>query len=227
MRVGLGYVFGALLALSGAALGCSLSFGGAATPSAANSANASGGGVPPVVTILDPADGAVVPVGQRVDITVETNTAADRFTLTVNGTVVSTKALPPDQSGGTAAILSWTPRYEGTYTLEVVAYHGVVAGPPASLQLQVAGTGSDSGGASSDCVGRVLVSQLNYRDGPGTNYTRLGQFQVGETLTVLGTDAGRTWLKVQRVLNGQQVWVINKSQWLQLEGPCMNLPVLG
>ena len=225
MRVGFGHVFVALLALSSAALGCSLSLGQAATPQPADSAN--GGGIPPVVTILAPATGTVVPVGQRVDITVETATAADRFTLTVNGVVVSTKALPPDQSGTTAAILSWTPQYEGAYALEVVAYHGVVAGPPATLQLQVAGTGGESGGTNNNCVGRVLVSQLNFRDGPGTNYTRLGQFQVGETVTVLGTDAARTWLKVQRVLNGQQVWVINKSQWLQLEGPCMNLPVLG
>ena len=227
MRVGLGHIFAVLLALGGAALGCSLSLSGAA-PAPTDSANVGGGGVPPVVHILDPADGAVVPVAQRVDITVQTESAADRFTLTVNGVVVSTKALPPDQSGTTAAILSWTPQYEGTYTLEVAAYRGVVAGPPASLQLQVAGTGDDvGGGVGTDCVGRVLVSQLNFRDGPGTNYTRLGQFQVGETVSVLGTDAARTWLKVQRTLNGQQVWVINKSQWLQLEGPCMNLPVLG
>ncbi len=227
MRVGLGHVFVALLALSGAALGCSLSFGAAGTSSPTDSANVGSGGVPPIVHILDPADGAVVPVGQRVDITVETESAADRFTLTVNGVVASTKALPPDQSGATAAILSWTPQYEGAYTLEVVAYHGVVAGPSATLQLQVAGTSGSTGNVNSACVGRVLVSQLNYRDGPGTNYTRLGQFQVGETVSVLGTDAARTWLKVQRVLNGQQVWVINKSQWLQLEGPCINLPVLG
>ncbi len=183
--------------------------------------------MPPTVRIVDPTDGAVVAVGQRVDITVQTQTPADRFTLTVNGVVVSTKALPPDQSGDTAAILSWTPQYEGTYTLEVVAYHGVVAGPSATLQLQVAETEASGGGASTACVGRVLVSQLNFRDGPGTNYTRLGQFQVGETVNVLGTNAARTWLKVQRVLNGQQVWVINKSQWMQLEGPCMNLPILG
>ncbi len=215
-----------LLVLSGATLGCSLSFRAAATPPPADNANA-GNGVPPTVTIIDPADGAVVPLGQRVDITVQTQTPADRFTLTVNGVVASTKALPPNQSGATSAILSWTPQYEGAYTLEVVAYHGVVAGPSATLQLQVAGAGAATGGAGTACVGRVLVSQLNFRDGPGTNYTRLGQFQVGETVSVLGTDAARTWLKVQRVLNGQQVWVINKSQWLQLEGPCMNLPVLG
>ncbi len=227
MRVGLGYIFTVLVALSGAVLGCSLSLSAPAPSSSDNFADGGNSGTPPTVSIQDPADGAVVPVGQRVDLTVQTDVAADRFTLTVNGTVVSTKALPPDQSGGTAAILGWTPQYEGTYTLEVVAYHGVVAGPPATLQLQVAGTGNNTSSTASSCMGRVLVSQLNFRDGPGTNYTQLGRFQVGETVTVLGTDAARTWLKAQRVLNGQQVWVINKSQWLQLEGPCMNLPVLG
>lgn len=214
--------------LSGALLACSLSLTPDEEP--ASTTPGSGGGAAavgaPTVMILDPPSGARVPSNQRVDITVETDSTADRFQLNVGGRVAGTKSLPPDQSGPTKAILSWMPDREGTYSLEIVAFNGSAVSAPAALLIEVSGTAASVGSTTAGCTGRVLVSQLNFRDGPGTAMTRLGQFEVGETVTVVGRNADSSWYKVQR-FNAQQVWSINNTQWLQVEGQCDGLPVVG
>lgn len=220
----------ALLMLSGALLACTLSLSGdkKSTSSGAPGGSSGGGdmGIVPTVRVLDPPSGAHVPRNQRVDITVETDATADRFQVNVDGRVAVTKAMPPDQSGPTKAILGWTPERDGTYNLEVIAFHGSSASAPAALVLDVSGTASGPAVGVAGCVGRVLVSQLNYRDGPGTAANRLGQFDVGETVTVIGRNADGSWYQVQR-FNAQQAWAINNAQWLQVEGECDALPVTG
>ncbi len=218
-----------LAALSGALLACSLSLNSGDKTTNATPGTGGGGSSPgraPTVQILDPASGAVVPANQRVDITVETDTQADRFQLNVGGRVAGTKSLPPDQTGPTKAILSWVPDREGIYSLEVVAFNGSAVSAPAALLLEVSGTAGPGTSTGAGCTGRVLVSQLNFRDGPGTAMTQLGQFDVGETVTVVGRNADSSWYKVQR-FNAQQVWVISNAQWIQVEGQCSALPVVG
>ncbi|MBN1201716.1 MAG: SH3 domain-containing protein [Anaerolineae bacterium] len=215
-----------LLMLVGSLLACTLSWGEDedqdATPD--DSGGGGSGGVP-TVHILSPQSGQQVPVNQRVDITVETNSTATSFVLNVGGRVAGTKAMPPGQSGPTQAILSWQPDREGTFSLEVVGFNGASAGLPAALLLEVSGTASGSpDGDTGVCSGRVLVSQLNYRAGPGTGATKLGQFDVGETVTVIGRNGDTSWYKVQRT-NAQQVWAVNNTQWLQVEGACSSLPL--
>lgn len=184
-------------------------------------------GIAPVVRIVDPPSGAVIPANQRVNLTVMTDTTATRFQLVVGGKNVSIVPLPPDQSGPTTAILSWTPTQQGTYSLEVTAYNGAVAGPPAALLLTVSGTASSSpAGAVTGCTARVLVPELNFRAGPGVDQGRLGQFSTGEVLTVLGRSADLSWYKVRRA-TAQEGWVINNAQWIQLEGDCSALSVVG
>jgi uncharacterized protein YgiM (DUF1202 family) len=134
-------------------------------------------------------------------------------------------ALPSEQTGPAQAILSWEPERTGTYSVEVVAFNGSSASAPASILLEVSGSASSSGGAASGCTGRALVSQLNFRSGPGTTASRLGQFDVGESVTVVGRNAAGSWYKVQRA-NAQQVWVINNAQWFEVAGSCDNLPVM-
>ncbi len=219
-------------ALSVALLACTLTFN--TSPAAPNDPGAdanSGGnpdaGVAPVVRIIEPASGVTAPANQPLDLIVQTDTTATRFQLTAGGQVASTKSLPDDQSGPTSAILSWTPLREGTYTLEVVAYNDLLPSPPAAIMVTVSGTagGGPAAQSGAGCTGRVLVSQLNFRDGPGTSYTKLGQFQTGETVTVIGRNADNTWRKVQRS-NAQLVWVSNNPQWLQTEGACGALAVV-
>jgi hypothetical protein len=216
---------GVLILLVGALLACSLSFGSdkpdSATPG--SSGGSGGNGIAPVVRVLDPASGAVVP-RQLVDLTVETDSTADRFQLNVSGRVAVSKALPPGQSGPTKAILSWMPDHDGTYTLQVMAFNGSVASAPVELVLQVSGTGGTTSSGTTACTGRALVSQLNYRDGPGTAANLLGHFDVGETLTIIGRNNDTSWYKVQR-FNAQQAWTINNTQWFQVEGQCDAVPV--
>jgi hypothetical protein len=220
----------ALIALVGAALACTANLNGDGGSN--NTSGGTGGGgnsvsTVPIVRILEPASGVSVAANQRVDITVETDTTATSFLLNVSGRVASSKALPSGQAGPTKAILSWTPTQQGTFSLEVIAFNGAAASVPASMIVQVSGTASaTSSGTSGTCTGRVLVSQLNFRDGPGTGYTQLGQFDVGETVTVVGRDADTSWYKVQRI-NMQQVWTINDARWIQIEGDCSGVAVVG
>jgi hypothetical protein len=181
-------------------------------------------GSAPSVHIVEPGDGAVVPVNQRLDLTVETDSTATRFQLNVEGRVASTIAMPPDQSGPTSAILSWQPPRAGSYRLEVVAFNGSLPSAPAAIQIEASGLVSAPTGGEGTCTGRVLVSQLNYRSGPTTGATRLGKFAVGETVTVIGRNEASTWYQVQRA-NAQQVWVIDNGQWFETEGACDALPV--
>ncbi len=213
--------------------GCNLAQGGTAqdddTPAggASNPAVADSGGVP-TIEILSPAEGQQVPANQRVDITVSTGSTATGFQINVGGRVASSLALPPGQSGPTEAILAWDPDHEGTFTLEIYALNGSDVSDPAALTLIVSGTASAGDASSSgECTARVRVGQLNFRDGPGTNAARLGQFNTGETVRVIGRNADATWYKVERTVNAQQVWTINNGQWLETGGSCGTaLPVV-
>jgi len=219
---------GAVLLIT-AALACSLDTGGSGSGSgesapAATSDNESG--TTPVVTILSPASGQAVPRNQPVDIRVATDSTATSFMLKVNEQVASTRSLPNDLTGPAEAILTWnTPDRTGTYTLQVIAFNGSLFSEPATLTLEVSATAaSTTGTGGTGCVGKVLVSQLNFRDGPSLNGQRLGQFDVGETVSVIGRNSASTWYRVQRA-SGQQVWVTNNAQWFQVEGVCDNLPL--
>ena len=222
-----------ILALAGALLACTANFGGSdESGGSSNAGNGNGGntvaqGVAPTVWVRDPVNNAQVPANQPVDITVETNATTTNFLLNVSGRVVSSVAMPEDQSGPMTAILRWTPDRQGTYNLEIFAYNGDVVSAPALLVLNVSGAVADTGnnGSTTTCTARTLVSQLNFRDGPGTEYTKLGQFDVGESVMVIGRNAATSWVQVQR-FNSQQAWVINNAQWLQVEGQCDSLPVI-
>lgn len=205
--------------------GCNLSQGGSApdedaSPGSTSSAEGADTGGTPSVQIVSPAEGQQVPANQRVDITVTTGSTTTGFQINVEGRVASSVALPPGQSGPTEAILAWQPDHEGTFTLEVFALNGDRVSDPAALTLLVSGTATSSADSSGECTARVMVAQLNFRSGPGTGTSRLGQFNTGETVRVIGRNADTTWYKVERAANDQQVWTINNSQWLQPEGRC-------
>ena len=218
-----------IMALTGALLACSLSWGGDEdSTDGSGSVNSGTGHTAPVVQILEPASGTRVAAQQPLDITVQTDATTTSFILSVDDRVASSKALPSGQSGPTTAILSWTPTREGTFSVQVVAFNQDAASQPASLLIEVSGTAASvsPGTTASGCTGRVLISNLNARNGPGTSYTRVSQFNVGETMTVVGRSSDTGWFQIQR-LDGQQVWVINNPQWLESSGQCANLPVTG
>ncbi len=212
------------LALLAAALACSLDLARSSAPAEPGHPApplADGSEPAPTVRITAPADGSTVPVNQPVDIEVETDRTATGFLLSEGGQVRSIINMPEGQTGPTKAILSWTPTREGTFHLEVIATNRSSTSAPAALVLQVSGTATAPGATM--CSARVMVTELNFRDGPSTRAAKLGQFTVGETVMVIGRNADTSWYRVQR-MDGQQVWVINNAQWLKLEGPCDNLP---
>lgn len=211
-----------------AALACSLAFGQEDPAITGSGDDDAGSRTTPVIRILEPANGQQVPPDQPVDIHVASDSMATSFLINVNGRVASSKALPAGQAGPTEAILAWTPDQTGTYNLEIVAFNGSNASAPVTLTLDVnaAAVNAGAGPTGAGCTGRVLVTQLNYRDGPSTNATRLGKFSVGEIVTVVGRNANATWYQVLRA-DAQRVWVINNQQWMQIEGTCQDLPATG
>ncbi len=180
----------------------------------------------PNISIREPLDGQQVPVGERVDIVVDSDSRVTGFQLNVGGQVRSTIAMPGDQIGPVTAILTWTPDRQTAYTLEVYGLNGTLISAPATLTLNAVpgGTSGESGGGAG-CSGRVMVSELNFRSGPGTSTQKVGQFDAGETVTVIGRNADTSWYKIQRA-NAQQAWVINNAQWFTVEGTsCGSVPV--
>jgi uncharacterized protein YgiM (DUF1202 family) len=122
------------------------------------------------------------------------------------------------------AILNWQPQREGVYNIEVFAYNGAQASAPGVIQLNVSGTAAAAADDQTTCTGRVLVSELNYREGPGKNTKKLGRFDMGETITIIGRNTDTTWYKAQRA-DSDPVWVINNRQWLQVDGMCSTVPI--
>src|SRR5690606_31891535 len=131
----------AAIALALAALACSLELsGGQGAPAErqnpSRSTTPAEDPVAPTVRITAPGDGATVPVGQPVDIEVETDRTATGFQLVEGGQVRSIISMPEGQSGPTKAILSWTPAREGRYQLEVFATNRNSTSAPAAIAVQ-------------------------------------------------------------------------------------------
>lgn len=209
----------------GATLACTLRFGAGDGPQSPRVEATPGGA--PAVRVIAPENGVRVPANQPLDITVTTDSTATSFLMSVGGRVATTKALPPGQAGPAQAILTWVPDRQGTYTLEIVAFNGSAASTPVTLLVEVSGVASGTGaGAGGGCTGRVVVDSLNFREGPGTSAARRGQFALGEVVTIVGRNADTSWWQVQRA-NGELGWAINNGQWLQVSGPCDNLPIAG
>jgi|GEM_PF-1365624 len=178
------------------------------------------------VAVISHTDGQQVYNNQNVDLTVQSSSTTTQFVLKVNGSTVGIKPMPPDQSGATQAILSWKPSRNGTYSIQVLAYNGSTLNGSTSLNLVVAGNAPAEGQQpSGTCTGTVLVLELNFRDGPGTAAKRLGQFNISESVIVIGRNNDTSWYKVRRA-DGQEWWAVNNGNWFRVEGACSALSVV-
>ena len=190
---------------------------------------------PPTIQIISPADGQQVIVDTPVDVQVNAthDVGVQRIQMSVDGNTVSSKSLLENPTS-VDVLLSWTPDRRGSFTLEVQAFHGSTGSETAQIILQVFPEGSilsnPIGGqaptaqsASGTCTGRIMISNLNSRSGAGTNFTKLGKFDVGETVLIIGRDAAREWYEIRRD-DGDEVWVINNNDWLETSGDCSNIP---
>jgi len=143
----------------------------------------------------------------------------------------------PDSSQVFEALLSYTPTAVGNVTLEVIAYRGTnIASDPASVTVQIVATRAElrnpssldatAGIASGNaiCTARVNIDNLNLRSGPGTNYKRVTQLEIGEMLDVIGRNDASTWFQVKRQNNAQDGWV--SAQYIQQNGDCLKAPII-
>lgn len=204
-------------------------------------ANNPANNTPPIILVSQPQNGQQVTLGQRVDVIVhvEHPVTVGRIQMSVNGSIKSSKSLPPD-SPVADAVLVWLPDRTGTFTLEVIAYYREFASQTATISLEVLAEGAIANNPASGqaaqptpqvgtCTARVLIGNLNMRSGPGENFDKLGTFNLNEPLSASGRNVdsqNRTWLKVRRV-NSQEGWVISSNlDWLETQGDCSILPIV-
>ena len=70
----------------------------------------------------------------------------------------------------------------------------------------------------------VNVQGLNVRSGPGTSYAVIASVNAGKFLTIVGSAANCSWLKVQD--GGRDLgWISGGNQFVTFSAPCATLPV--
>ncbi len=219
------------------ALACNLTVPDTPTPNAQTGALVDDtSGPPPNVQIVSPQGGGQTVVGQEVEIRVlaTDQRGVTRLQMSVGGVNRSTKSFPePTQQA--EALLAWVPDRPGTFELSVVAYRGTAFSPPATVILEavrpndpltnpVSGQSAPVQVGSAECIGQVVIGNLRVRSGPGTNFERLGNFDLNEQVTATGQNADGSWYQVRRI-SGATVWVINNAEWVEFSGACSSLPV--
>lgn len=71
----------------------------------------------------------------------------------------------------------------------------------------------------------VNVRGLNVRSGPGTTYAVVASLTAGKILTIVGSAANCSWLKVQD--GGRDLgWISGSNQFVSFTVPCSTLPVV-
>ncbi len=70
----------------------------------------------------------------------------------------------------------------------------------------------------------ILISRLNMRAGPGTNYGILSVAQQGRTFNIIGQAANCEWLQVEDAVIGA-AWIAGTAQYVSFTAPCASIPV--
>jgi hypothetical protein len=202
---------------------------------------------PPSIRILNAPTSATVnqPINVEVEATANSGSVT-RVEMLVNG-------LPVTQQSGTGqstlrTTLSWTPLRQGEIRIAVVAYAGVTASPPQTLNLRVTATPSQNPGDSGGGNGGVdtnltpsapnqgpcraqMTTSLRLRSEPSTAggaATIIRVFNIGTEAPIIARLPDNSWFQVQDPVTGQQGWVFynnNDGQYFTLIGRCVGIPV--
>ncbi len=86
--------------------------------------------------------------------------------------------------------------------------------------LGTGGTGEDG-----ETVEVEALTNLNQRQGPGTNYGVVGSLPQGETATAVGRNEDGSWILV-RTESGDEVWMSASGEFIQANGDIMSLAVV-
>ncbi len=199
----------------------------------------------PVVTINAPKTGDEFVVGKEIFVTgsARDSVGVTRVQLLANKQIVKTVS-SETASGQTNfdVLLDYTPRAEGSVSLELVAYRGAIASDPAVVQINVRNTPAQVTATvpqqpnipvidPNDPTCRILTSvALNLRTGPATTFDRLTTLPAGTVAPVVGRTANNQWLQVRF---GTQIgWVSAQNPsnpnetYVGLYGNCFSVPVI-
>jgi len=156
----------------------------------------------PSVQIISPPDGSTVTKGQRVSVQARAQSASGVTLIELLVNDVRVASQPPAEAINPTtldAVLDYQANQAGTLRLVVRAYSNAIVGQPAQITINVVdplspGTGGTASTPSSiispvpynpQCRARVNTS-LNFRSGPATTYDRIGTFDVGQELPIIG-----------------------------------------
>lgn len=161
----------------------------------------------PQVSITSPQDGAEFVVNDPlfVEATVSDPIGVTEVQLMANSEIVRKIAVEAENSRSAEQVIQYTPRTTGDVTLSVVAFRGSTSSDPASVNVYVRDsrlnvTATSPPGDNAPVIDpnnpncRALVNtNLNFRDGPGTNFDIIRVLGAGEVLRAVGRLADNSW----------------------------------
>ncbi len=71
----------------------------------------------------------------------------------------------------------------------------------------------------------VIVTALNVREGPGTNYPVVAVARQGDQFDIVGVNAAQNWLQIVRA-DGSQAWISGWPDYTRVTGSLAELPVV-
>lgn len=194
-------------------------------------------GTKPSITIEKPGNGAQGVVNQPLTVQVHAKDAYGVTRIVMSNEVdrVISQQPSPDPSMDLVALLTYTPANVGITKLQVIAYRQNIASDPVSITVKIVKTASELTGisaidpttgavADAACTGRINISTLNLRTGPGASYNTQGQLEVGETVKIIGRNLDSSWYQIRRGTNNAIGWIA--AQYVKTTGDCSKAPVV-
>lgn len=194
----------------------------------------------PTVSIISPQTGAEVVVNEPILMSVNAldNIGITRVQLVVDGQIMRTfSSESPAGDMNKNMVIDYTPRTQGTITLQVIAFRGTVPSDPAEIivvvrasQTQIVATTAPSYNTIPtidpyDKTCRALINAgLNFRTGPSTSDSIITVLSFGEVIPIIGRLADNSWLKLRRNFTTEG-WV--NANYVTPYGDCASVAVIG
>ena len=87
------------------------------------------------------------------------------------------------------------------------------------------GGGSEASSAGTSAVKAETLVNINLREGPGTNYLKVGEVAENSEVTVVGRNEDSSWLLVET--DGKQAWISADPELVKVDGALVaGLPVV-
>lgn len=204
-----------------------------------NDIDVNGEGSAAGVTILYPADGAQLQVGDFVDVhsRIADPAGVTAAILTVNNEIFRRDELVSPVASGNM-YQPWIPTAPGTYVLQVILETGgggqqasqpitVIVGDSTTPEIAVTPPVIMETPTATVTPGKPQASanqNTNCRSGPGIAYPHVADFLAGQTVPITGRNQDGTWLAVERPGGTGQCWVWRDL--VTIQGNIESVPVV-